>query len=160
MADRLGMEKAKKQTGNRRPNGQFARGNKLGKRFNPGESGNQQGRPKRTKITEALLSKLSETAPEGEETVAERVAQMLINEALNGNVQAIREIADRTEGRPRQAIDHNNENERERKTRMYGLMVERIIQRMRDEHGEMVSRAEAIEKIAYYQPEITDYVQA
>jgi predicted transcriptional regulator len=38
-------------------------------------------------------------------TVAEAIARALIKEAVTGNVQAIREIADRTEGKPKQAID-------------------------------------------------------
>ncbi len=98
--------KKKKQTVNRRRNGQFARGNKAGKQFQPGESGNPAGRPKLTKLTEALTAKIAEIAPgANEETIAEQIAQALINEALDGNVQAIREIADRTEGRPKQMLD-------------------------------------------------------
>jgi hypothetical protein len=98
--------KKPKQTENKRRNGQFAPGNKLGNRFKPGETGNPAGRPKRTKLTDALTAKLAENAPgASEETIAERIAQALINEALNGNVQAIREIGDRTEGKPRQALE-------------------------------------------------------
>ncbi len=98
--------KKPKQTENKRRNGQFAPGNKLGNRFKPGETGNPAGRPKRTKLTEALTAKMAEIAPGAvEETVAERIAQALIDEALKGNVQAIREIGDRTEGKPRQALD-------------------------------------------------------
>jgi hypothetical protein len=98
--------KKPKQTENKRRNGQFAPGNKLGNRFKPGETGNPAGRPKRTKLTEALTAKMAEIAPEAvEETIAERVAQALIDEALKGNVQAIREIGDRTEGKPRQTLD-------------------------------------------------------
>ena len=71
--------------------------------FRQGESGNPQGRPKRTKLGEALLAQLAETGA-NEQTIAERVAQALVKEALAGNVQAIREIGDRTEGKPRQTI--------------------------------------------------------
>jgi hypothetical protein len=100
--------KKKKQTDNRRRNGKFAPGNKAGKQFEPGESGNPAGRPKRTRLTDALTVKLAENAPgASEETIAERIAQALVDEALNGNVQAIREIGDRTEGKPRQALDIN-----------------------------------------------------
>src|SRR5262249_28738519 len=86
--------------------GRFAPGNKLGKRYKPGESGNPNGRPKRTRLTEALLAQLEQTAP-NEDTVAECIARALILEALKGNVQAIREIGDRTEGKPRQQLDVN-----------------------------------------------------
>jgi hypothetical protein len=40
-----------------------------------------------------------------ERTVAEAIARALIREAVSGNVQAAREIADRTEGKPKQSID-------------------------------------------------------
>jgi hypothetical protein len=74
--------------------------------FKPGKSGNPAGRPKRTKLSEALLAKMAELAPgQAEETIAERVAQALIDEALKGNVQAIREIGDRCEGKPKQVLD-------------------------------------------------------
>lgn len=80
----------------------FKRGNKVGRRFRPGESGNPAGRPKRTRLTEALIAEL---ATGDDQTTAERVAAALIREALAGNVQAIREVFDRAEGKPRQALD-------------------------------------------------------
>ncbi len=50
--------------------------------------------------------KLAEAAPElPERTVAEIISNALVEEAFKGNVQAIREIADRTEGKPKQSID-------------------------------------------------------
>lgn len=97
-----------KQTVNKRENGQFAPGNTAGNRFKPGESGNPKGRPRRTKLSEALAEQLAEAMPkQPEETIAEGVAQALIKRALLGDVAAIREIADRTEGKPRQAVDLN-----------------------------------------------------
>ncbi len=94
------------QTANRQTNGTFAPGHKLGKRFQKGETGNKNGRPKITKLTDALREQLAEAAPDApEETIAEVIARALIREAKSGNVQAIREIADRTEGKPKQAID-------------------------------------------------------
>jgi hypothetical protein len=50
-----------KQAANRRKNGQFAPGNREGKKFEAGESGNVKGRPRRTKVSEALIAKLAET---------------------------------------------------------------------------------------------------
>jgi hypothetical protein len=38
------------------------------------------------------------------ETIADSIAAVLVKRALRGDVRAIREIADRTEGRPRQQI--------------------------------------------------------
>ncbi len=84
----------------------FPPGNKIGNRFKKGETGNQNGRPKLTRLTDALREQLAETNPDApEETIAEQIARALISEAKTGNVQAIREIADRTEGKPKQAID-------------------------------------------------------
>ena len=84
----------------------FPPGNKIGNRFPKGVSGNKNGRPKLTRLTEALREQLAETNPDApEETIAEQIARALISEAKTGNVLAIREIADRTEGKPKQAID-------------------------------------------------------
>ncbi len=84
----------------------FPPGNKIGNRFKKGETGNPSGRPKLTRLTDALREQLAETNPDApEETQAEQIARALISEAKTGNVQAIREIADRTEGKPKQAID-------------------------------------------------------
>jgi hypothetical protein len=95
-----------KQTANKRSNGTFAPGNKIGNRFPKGETGNPNGRPKLTLLSEALRVKLAEAAPElPERTVAEIISNALVEEAFKGNVQAIREIADRTEGKPKQSID-------------------------------------------------------
>jgi hypothetical protein len=86
--------------------GRFAPGNSIGKQFPKGVSGNVRGRPKITRLTEALREQLAETLPNApEHTVAEVIAQKLIKEAFKGNVQAIREIGDRTEGKPKQSID-------------------------------------------------------
>ncbi len=86
--------------------GTFAPGHTLGNRFQKGQSGNPSGRPRLTKLTDALREQLAETNPNApEETVAEEIARALISEAKIGNVQAIREIGDRTEGKARQAID-------------------------------------------------------
>lgn len=84
----------------------FPPGNKIGNRFKKGQSGNPNGRPKRTRLTDALREKLQQDAPDApEQTVAEIIADVLIREAKSGNVQAIKEIADRTEGKPAQKVD-------------------------------------------------------
>ncbi len=97
----------KKQTANKRPDGKFAPGNKVGNRFKKGASGNPQGRPKLTLLSEALRAQLAEEMPDAEErTYAEAIAERLCKEAaMRGNVQAAREIADRTEGKPKQTLD-------------------------------------------------------
>lgn len=100
------MEDLKKTNGKQTATGKFAPGNKIGNRFKKGESGNSAGRPKLTRLTDALRQQLAEIAPDApEETQAEAIARTLIREAISGNVQAAREIADRCEGKPKQAID-------------------------------------------------------
>jgi hypothetical protein len=87
-------------------NGKFAPGNSLGKKFPPGTSGNSAGRPRLTKLTDSLRQQLAEANPHApEETIAEAIAETLISMALAGDVQAIKEVFDRCEGKPKQAIN-------------------------------------------------------
>jgi len=69
-----------------------------------GTSGNPGGRPRRDVLTEALKAQLASDDSDGR-TFAEQIAAVLIKHALRGDVRAIREIADRTEGRPRQQFN-------------------------------------------------------
>ena len=88
----------------RDPQGRFTKG--YPHSFKPGECGNPNGRPKRTKLSDALIEKLAAMMPDApEETIAEGVARVLIEKALSGDVQAIREIGDRTEGKPPRKIE-------------------------------------------------------
>ncbi len=100
------MENSQKTDGKQTQRNKFPPGNKIGKQFPKGTTGNPSGRPKLTRLTDALREQLAEINPDvPEKTVAERIARALIREAVSGNVQAIREIGDRTEGKARQAID-------------------------------------------------------
>jgi hypothetical protein len=94
------------QMANKRPDGTFAPGHKLGNRFAKGTSGNEKGRPKLTKLTEALREQLAEAMPGADEsTIAEEVARALIREALIGNIAAVKECFDRSEGRAPVTLD-------------------------------------------------------
>jgi hypothetical protein len=109
------MEDLKKtngeQTANKRPDGTFALGHKLGNRFAKGVSGNEKGRPKLTRLSEAIRAQLAEAMPgASESTIAEEVARALIREALSGNVQAIKECFDRSEGRAPLTLDVGNKD--------------------------------------------------
>jgi hypothetical protein len=107
----------------------FPTGNSIGNRFQKGQSGNPSGRPRLTKLTDALRQQLAETNPNApEETVAEEIARALISEAKIGNVQAIREIGDRTEGKARQAIDLDVQvNDWRTEAQKYGLSERDIL---------------------------------
>lgn len=76
-------------------------------RFKKGQSGNPSGRPKSKTLSDAYKNKLEERVPNDPEgrTWAELIAEAQVRDAVRGNVQAAREIADRTEGRARQAIE-------------------------------------------------------
>ena len=74
--------------------------------FKPGQSGNPAGRPKSVTLSEAIRLQLAKKVSEGSDyTYAEAIAQVLCVAAVRGNVNAAREIADRTEGKPRQSVD-------------------------------------------------------
>lgn len=94
------MSSAKKPRG--RP---FAKRNPYA--FKPGQSGNPAGRPKSITLSEAYRKALAQVCPEDPEgrTFAEVIAARLVAEAAAGEVSSAREIADRTEGKPRQALD-------------------------------------------------------
>jgi hypothetical protein len=82
----------------------------LGKpyRFQLGKSGNAGGRPRSlvASVSEELRRLLRSECPEDPQRRlwAEVIAEKLCRMALEGNVQAINEIGDRTEGRPSQAF--------------------------------------------------------
>lgn len=73
-----------------------------------GESGNPGGRPKKTLLTDAYRAVLEKPYPGDKEgrTYAEVIAERVAKEAAKkGSVHAASEIADRTEGRPPQALE-------------------------------------------------------
>jgi len=75
-------------------------------------SPNPGGRPSRTLLTDAYR-RLLETPYPGDErgrTYVERIAEVVCFEAGGGDLAAVREIADRTEGRPRQNVEMNPMN--------------------------------------------------
>jgi len=70
--------------------------------FRPGQSGNPGGRPKKLPITDALRRILSRRIPAKDPRTAigeDLVAFALIRKAVKGDLRAIAEIADRTEGK-------------------------------------------------------------
>lgn len=78
-------------------------------RWPKGQSGNPGGRPKMDPLTVSLIKKLGEKISD-EKVRADLVAEELVKIALEGQtekvrVQAIKEIWDRTAGRPKQAVN-------------------------------------------------------
>jgi hypothetical protein len=101
------------------PSGEKSQGNlanmtSKGKRWQPGQSGNPSGKPRRmnTLITNALRVKLSEWDEETKQTLAERVAGIMLKcithpdpELDKTRIQAISEVIDRVEGKATQQIN-------------------------------------------------------
>jgi hypothetical protein len=75
-------------------------GGVTGRGFRPGQSGNPGGRPKKRLLDRALKELLE--ADDSRECFL--IARRLISLAKKGNINAIKLIAERTEGRPFQAI--------------------------------------------------------
>jgi len=90
------------------------------KEFKKGRSGNPSGRPVGSKnLTTQAARILKKVAPESyikaknvrgllvgkRVTVADAIAALWIRKALQGDMKAIKELNDRFEGRPRQALD-------------------------------------------------------
>ena len=72
-------------------------------RWTPGHSGNPGGRPASQSLNSAIRAKLDEVRDDGQ-TRAQRIAAILVELAESGDLRAIREVIDRTEGRPPQSI--------------------------------------------------------
>ncbi len=69
------------------------------KPFQPGQSGNPGGRPKKKPITEAILEILASEQGTSKKTGAQILAQVLFREGIKGRVPAIIELIDRSEGK-------------------------------------------------------------
>lgn len=93
---------------NKGKTGKVGRGNPPSEyRWKPGESGNPGGRPKKTPLADACRDLLEEAVPRDRSgrSYAEAIAEKLAKKALRGNIAAVREIADRAEGKARQAME-------------------------------------------------------
>jgi len=88
--------------------------------WQPGQSGNPGGRPKRKPLTDAYAALLDKPIPPDmarqlriseASTYAEVVAMALLKEAVKGKVNAAAELADRVEGRvmERVQVDHRGD---------------------------------------------------
>jgi hypothetical protein len=70
-------------------------------RFKPGQSGNPGGRPKTGALTRAFRAVLEQPVPGDRQkrTYAQAIAERLVDLAMRGHLQAVRELGDRAEGR-------------------------------------------------------------
>lgn len=83
----------------------------IGRPFQPGQSGNPNGRPKIKPFREAIQRALEEA---GDDKLAlQAVATALVGKAMSGDVPAIKELADRMDGKVAQAIIGGEEEDPE-----------------------------------------------
>tara|TARA_R100000781_G_scaffold65768_2_gene41369 strand:- start:1064 stop:1390 length:327 start_codon:yes stop_codon:yes gene_type:complete len=85
------------QTANRRANGQFAKGNKAGIRFKPGESGNPNGRHG---AMADVFRELAEAKDDQGKTRKEKILDKILRMAENGSLKAAEIYMNRVEGKP------------------------------------------------------------
>lgn len=75
-------------------------------RFQTGQSGNPEGRPKGSlSLVDIIRKKLEEASGNGDKTNAELLSENLVNMALKGNFSALRLIWSYVDGLPRQRIE-------------------------------------------------------
>lgn len=67
-------------------------------KFQPGQSGNPGGRPKRRPVTATILEEFQKLDDTSGEPVVRRLVRSMISEALNGNMTAARLLIERIEG--------------------------------------------------------------
>jgi hypothetical protein len=118
-------------------------------KFRPGQSGNPAGRPKQV-ATKLLREMASSSLSDDGETRLRRVVDQLLQKAESGDLDAIKIVLDRLEGRPRQSVslDLNQRDEYER-------MVENMIESEESE-GRECTREQAIAALSMFKPEIED----
>ena len=96
-----------KQTVNKRENGQFAKGNKLGNRWEKGESGNPDGR--RNAYTD-LIKDMSFSKLKGQER-RQLILNKLFQLAERGDLRAIQFIVERLEGKALERQERTTKSE-------------------------------------------------
>lgn len=114
-------------------------------------SANPAGRPRQvaTKLLREMAAAPIEGGGEGE-TRLRRIVNQLLSKAEGGDLDAIKVVLDRLEGRPRQSISLDM-NERER----YEQMVENMMESEAAE-GRECTREQAIAALSMFKPEIEE----
>ena len=73
--------------------------------FQKGQSGNPSGRKVEKPITDAIRMALSEEHEATGKKKLRVLAEKMVNEAIDGIIQAMKEVADRMEGKPAQSME-------------------------------------------------------
>ncbi len=122
--------------------------------WKPGQSGNPKGRPKSITLSEAYRRELARPDPDDEHgrTFAEVIAARMIVRAKDGDVQAMREMADRTEGKPKQTVTLSMEKRDQLEQAIQGIIAEA------EAAGAQCTREEAISTLALFRPEASNLI--
>ena len=101
--------------------------------FQPGQSGNKGGR-KDKPFRDALMLAINEA--DGDRTKLRSVAEALVNKAIEGDVPALKEVADRIDGKVPQGVGGDDELD---PIQIY-QRIERVIigQDIKDTDGESI----------------------
>jgi hypothetical protein len=121
-------------------------------RFKPGQSGNPSGRPKNV-LSKSLRKKLEELesdAPDARSN-ADLITDKLVTLALGGNLEAIKIVLDRMEGRPRQSISVDVDEHGRRERKLQNFLVES------EREGDPLTREQAIAILAEEDPAFEDH---
>ncbi|MGI9297082.1 MAG: DUF5681 domain-containing protein [Gammaproteobacteria bacterium] len=79
--------------------------------WDKGQSGNPEGRRREKVITDQLRIVLNEPCAKDKKIKKIRLlAEALVDEALSGNVQAMKEVIDRIEGKSPQEHEHDHQH--------------------------------------------------
>ena len=97
----------------------------IGRPFQPGQSGNPNGRPKTKPFREAIQRALEAAGDDKE--MLRKVAAALVEKAMAGDIPAIKEIADRMDGKVAQAIIGGDEEDPEIRIRFEQSLKENDI---------------------------------
>lgn len=117
--------------------------------FKPGQSGNPAGRPKQV-ATKLIREMASELAEGSNETRLRRIVDALLTKAEGGDLEAVKIVFDRLEGRPRQSVSLDI-GERERAERMVEGMIE-----AEAAEGRECTREQAVAALSLFRPEVAE----
>jgi hypothetical protein len=105
----------------------FEQGNNHGNRFQKGVSGNPLGKTKSALLTDAVRRQLADSSD------LEAIAKVLIGKAKKGDLEAVKIIFDRLEGKPKQFIEADLNVSQDWKTyaETYNLSIDEILSEAR-----------------------------
>jgi hypothetical protein len=105
----------------------FEKGNNHGIRFQKGVSGNPLGKTNSALLTDAVRRQLSDKGD------LEAIAKVLIGKAKKGDLEAVKIIFDRLEGKPKQFIEADLNVSQDWKTyaETYNLSIDEILNEAR-----------------------------